>query len=66
MANRFPWRFYLLVLALLLVCTLLLAHFGGLALSLPLGGGALLVWAIMFSIHWLAWRRHSPSKDKLP
>ena len=32
-------------------------------LSLPLGGGALLVWVIMLTIHWLAWRRQLPVKE---
>ena len=31
-------------------------------LSLPLGGGAVLVWFIMLIIHWLAWRRQTASQ----
>ncbi|WP_172121701.1 MULTISPECIES: hypothetical protein [unclassified Devosia] len=100
MANRFPWRFYLLALAVIVFLALLplmsvwlatsladwhncqldegsvhacmiagadwgealyaMALMGWLMLaSIPLGGGAVLVWLIMLTIHWLAWRRHT-------
>ena len=100
MANRFPWRFYLLALAVIAFlaflplfsvwlaytladwhncrldegsaysCIILggdwgdalyaMAIMGWLMLaSIPLGGGAVLVWLIVLVIHWLAWRRHS-------
>jgi hypothetical protein len=62
-AGRFPWRSYLLVLAGIGVFALLLAWSTPPVLSLPLGGGAMLVWVVMLLIHWLAWRRQLPSKD---
>ncbi|MDB5530803.1 MAG: hypothetical protein JWR51_3906 [Devosia sp.] len=65
--RRFPWRVYLVLLALILLLTIFPffmmvsdPNLGVLlVITAPLGMGAVMVWGITLVIHRLAWGRHN-------